>query len=62
MYVMFVDGNMMKRKVILKEVLHQEQSGRMFRKILNVHYVMLEKISFQKLNRSVIFFQAWIIG
>ena len=37
-----------------------EQSGRMFRKILNAHYVMLEKISFQKLNRSVIFFQAWI--
>ena len=32
----------------------QEQSGRMFRKILNAHYVMLEKISFQKLNRSLI--------
>ena len=27
---------------------------RMFRKILNAHYVMLEKISFQKLNRSLI--------
>ena len=47
---------MMKRKVILKVVLHQEQSGRMFRKILNAHYVMLEKISFQKLNRSLILF------
>ena len=34
----------------------QEQSGRMFRKILNAHYVMLEKISFQKLNRSLILF------
>ena len=32
----------------------QEQSGRMFQKILNAHYVMLEKISFQKLNRSLI--------
>ena len=29
--------------------------GKMFRKILNVHYVMLEKMSFQKLNRSLIF-------
>ena len=48
------DGNMMKRKVILKVVLHQEQSGRTFQKILNAHYVMLEKISFQKLNRSLI--------
>ena len=54
MYVTFADENMMKRKVILKVVLHQEQSGRMFRKILNAHYVMLEKISFQKLNRSLI--------
>ena len=25
-----------------------------FQKILNAHYVMLEKISFQKLNRSLI--------
>ena len=32
----------------------QEQSGRTFQKILNAHYVMLEKISFQKLNRSLI--------
>ena len=37
MYVTFADGNMMKRKVILKVVLHQEQSGRTFQKILNAH-------------------------
>ena len=52
---------MMKRKVILKVVLHQEQSGRMFQKILNAHYVMLEKISFQKLNKILILFKyGWI--
>ena len=28
---------------------------KMFQKILNAHYVMLEKMSFQKLNRSLIF-------
>ena len=39
MYVMFVDGNMMRRKVIRKEELRQEQNGKMFQKILNVHYV-----------------------
>ena len=50
-YVTFADGNMMKRKVILKVVLHQEQSGRTFQKILNAHYVMLEKISFLKQNK-----------
>ena len=54
MYVTFADGNMMKRKVILKVVLHREQSGRTFQKILNAHYVMLEKISFQKLNKILI--------
>lgn len=54
MYVTFADGNMMKRKVILKVVLHQEQSRRTFQKILNAHYVMLEKISFQKLNKILI--------
>ena len=27
---------------------------RMFQKILNAHYVMLEKISFQKLNKILI--------
>ena len=41
-------------EVILKVVLHQEQSGRTFQKILNAHYVMLEKISFQKLNKILI--------
>ena len=52
---MFADGNTMRRRAIQKVVLHQEQNGKMFRKILNAHYVMLEKMSFQKLNRSLIF-------
>ena len=30
------------------------EGGRMFQKILNAHYVMLEKISFQKLNKILI--------
>ena len=51
MYVMFADGNMMKRKDIQKVVLHQEQNGKMFRQILNVHYALLEKISFLKQNK-----------
>ena len=50
MYVTFADGNMMKRKVILKVVLHQEQNGKMFRMISNVHYALLERISSQKLK------------
>ena len=32
-------------------VLHQEQNGKMFRQILNVHYALLEKISFLKQNK-----------
>ena len=51
MYVMFADGNMMKRNDIQKVVLHQEQNGKMFRQILNVHYALLEKISFLKQNK-----------
>ena len=47
---MFVAGNMMKKKDIRKVVLHQEQNGKMFRMISNVHYVQLEKISSQKLK------------
>ena len=43
--------NMMKRKDIQKVVLHQEQNGKMFRQILNVHYALLEKISFLKQNK-----------
>ena len=39
-YVMYVDGNMMKKKDIQKEESLQEQNGKMFQKILNVHYVL----------------------
>ena len=40
MYVMFADGNTMRRRDIQKVVLHLVQSGRIFRKILNVRYVL----------------------
>ena len=50
MYEMFVVGNMMKKKDIRKVVLHQEQNGKMFRMISNVHYALLERISSQKLK------------
>ena len=40
MYVMFVDGNMMRQKDIRKVALHLEQNGKMFQRILNVRYVV----------------------
>lgn len=36
---MFVDGSMMRRKVIRKVVLRLVQSGRTFRRILHARYV-----------------------
>ena len=50
MYVTFGGWEYDEGKVILKVVLHQKQSGRMFRKILNVHYVMLEKDQFSEVE------------
>ena len=38
-YVIFVDGSMMRRKVIRKVVLRLVQSGRTFRRILHARYV-----------------------
>lgn len=52
MYVMFADGNTMRRRDIQKVVLHLVQSGRIFRKILNVRYVLQAKTSFQRLNKN----------
>ena len=37
---MFADGNTMRRRDIQKVVLHLVQSVRIFRKILNVRYVL----------------------
>ena len=45
MYVIYVDGNMMKSRDTRKAVSHLEQSGKMYRKILNVLCVLLERIS-----------------
>ena len=45
---MFADGNTMRRRAIQKVVLHLVQSGRIFQKILNVRYALLEKTSSQK--------------
>ena len=38
------------KKDIRKVVLHQEQNGKMFRMISNVHYALLKAISSQKLK------------
>lgn len=54
MYVMSVDGNMMRQKDIRKAVLHMEQNEKTFQKILNVRYVESEKTSSQKQNKTAV--------
>mgnify|MGYP002737788803 CR=1 FL=1 len=44
MYAIYVDGNMMKSRDTRKAVSHLEQSGKMYRKILNVLCVPQERI------------------
>ena len=51
-YVMFADGNAMRRRAIQKVALHLIQSGRIFWNILNVRCVLQEKTSFQRLNKN----------
>lgn len=53
MYVMSVDGNMMRQKDIRKAVLHLEQNEDV-QKILNVRYVESEKTSSQKQNKTAV--------
>ena len=47
-YVMFADGNTMKRKDIRKAVLHQAQNGKKYRMISSVHYVSWVRNSFRR--------------
>ena len=43
--VIYADGNMMRSRDIRKAALHREQSGKMYRKILNVRCAPQERIS-----------------
>ena len=45
MYVIYADRNMMRSRDIRKAALHREQSGKMYRKILNVRCAPQERIS-----------------